>query len=192
MAERVPCENTACVFISGHDGECSDTLNNRHIEAMNRARESMAAQYDGGFDPDIFALPQVHDTSLPENGPAYVVHPPQIHEVSIHEASQPIMQYSVDGLIVPTEQAMDILSRLLPEWRDLFLAKNAKYKAVGNDLGARGVFPDINRKTGILKDRIWDGNSSPGESSREVILDLIGHLFLMLHMMDKEQRDGLR
>lgn len=85
-----------------------------------------------------------------------------------------------------TNQAADIFDRLIPEWAVSFLAKNRKYKAVTNDLGPRGVFPDINRKVGILKDRVWDGNGVVGESTREVIQDLIGHLFLMLHMIDTE------
>jgi hypothetical protein len=92
---------------------------------------------------------------------------------------------------VATQQARDIMSRLVPEWAVGFISKNRKYKAVGNDLGPRGIFPDVNRKTGILKDRIWDGNGVVGEATREVIQDLIGHLFLMLHMMDGEaERDA--
>ena len=87
-----------------------------------------------------------------------------------------------------TAQAHDICERLLPEWRALFLEKNRKYRRVTNDLGPRGVFPDINRKHGILRDRVWDGSDVVGEPTREVILDQIGHLFLMLHMMDDEGR----
>ena len=96
----------------------------------------------------------------------------------------------VVGIVYPTEQARDICERLLPEWKDLFLQKNRKYRKVTNDLGPRGVFPDINRKHGIIRDRIWDGSESVGESTREVILDQIGHLFLMLHMIDTDRKEG--
>lgn len=91
----------------------------------------------------------------------------------------------------PTAQAEYIMMNLVPEWERMFLKKNAKYRAVGNDLGARGVFPDINRKVGILKDRLWDGNGErtgdEDDDTRRVIYDLIGHLFLMQCMMDSEE-----
>lgn len=92
----------------------------------------------------------------------------------------------IDRDAVVTDQAVDIVERLAPEFLLGFLDKNRKYRAVDNSLGSKGVFPDINRKTGILKSRIWDGDASVGESTREVAMDLIGHLFLMIHMMDEE------
>lgn len=95
---------------------------------------------------------------------------------------------AVDLIAYPTSQASDICQRLVPEWMALFLQKNLKYRKVSNDLGPRGVFPDINRKHGIIRDRVWDGSEPVGEPTREVILDQIGHLFLMLHMMDQEEK----
>lgn len=87
----------------------------------------------------------------------------------------------------PTAQAADIFRRLLPEWADLFLRKNEQYKNVDNKLGAAGVFPDVYRKVGALRGRVWDNEPTPdgAEETREVILDLIGHLFLMLHMLEE-------
>ena len=79
---------------------------------------------------------------------------------------------------VPTPEADLIVNHLLAQWLDLFLEKNSKYKAV-RQLGARGVFPDVNRKVGILEARVWNGENVPGESTERVIMDLIGHLFLM-------------
>lgn len=88
---------------------------------------------------------------------------------------------------VPATQAgFDILGGLVPEWATLFVAKNRKYQRVDRSLGARGVFPDVYRKVGVLRDRVWDGNDGPGEPTEEVILDTIGHLFLMLQYLREE------
>jgi hypothetical protein len=79
-----------------------------------------------------------------------------------------------------TDEAEMIMFSILPEWSELFLQNNWKYRHA-RDLGARGVFPDVNRKVGILEARVWEGvNDGVGESTDEVIMDLIGHLFLML------------
>lgn len=102
------------------------------------------------------------------------------------------MALCIDPDAITTDQAMDIVSRLAPEFLDLFLRKNRKYRKVGNDLGERGVFPDINRKVGIIRDRIWDDGEEEGEPTREVIMDLIGHLFLMLHMIDDNNAQHVR
>lgn len=105
------------------------------------------------------------------------------------ERSEPgVVKIVVPVNAIRTEQASDIVNRIAPHFFELFLEKNAKYAKVGNSLGSKGVFPDVNRKVGILKDRLWDGNESPGEPTREVMLDLIGHLFLMIHMMDAEEK----
>jgi len=93
-----------------------------------------------------------------------------------------------DGLY-PTRQAYDICERLIPETRELFLRNNRKYRRVGNELGSRGVIPDINRKHGVILSRVWDGAEVVGEDTRTLIMEQVGHLFLLLHMLDSEQ-DG--
>jgi hypothetical protein len=74
-----------------------------------------------------------------------------------------------------------------------FIKKNRKYRKVTNNLGARGVYPDINRKTGILEARVWDGDGEPddgAESTVEVIDDLIGHLLIMRDMLLQDDLAG--
>lgn len=88
---------------------------------------------------------------------------------------------------IQTKQAEDIVGRILPSFVLMFLEKNRKYRNVDNSLGSKGIVPDLNRKLGIIIDRVWDGNDSPGESTREVCMDMIGHLLLMIHMMDDEK-----
>lgn len=79
-----------------------------------------------------------------------------------------------------TEDARRVL-RSLPDLLTLFLQKNEKYAEVerGYDLGDKGIIPDVNRKLGILVARIWHGAPEVGESTDEVIDDMIGHLLLM-------------
>ena len=87
----------------------------------------------------------------------------------------------------PTKEAELIFEHHLAEWARLFLIKNLKYRAVRH-LGSRGVFPDINRKVGVLEDRVWNGNMHPlGESTTEVIYDAIGHLFMMAAFLAEEE-----
>jgi hypothetical protein len=87
-----------------------------------------------------------------------------------------------------TVEAHYIADDLLPEWLALFLKKNAKYRDVQH-LGAKGTFPDVNRKVGAIKSVVWNGEpeADGAESTRQVIMDLIGHLFLMLALYDVEQ-----
>lgn len=106
------------------------------------------------------------------------------------EDERMVMSFDLDAL--PTDQARDIVSRLIPEWLNGFLDANARYRKVGNELGYKGILPDVNRKMGVLKARVWDGDKDSGrEPTRGIVLDLIGHLFLMLHMMDEEDSEEL-
>src|SRR5690348_7755251 len=77
-----------------------------------------------------------------------------------------------------TAMARRICTIYVAEWMKNFIAKNRKYRKVTSSLGARGVYPDINRKVGILEARVWDGDepTDGAESTVEVIDDLIGHL----------------
>jgi hypothetical protein len=88
---------------------------------------------------------------------------------------------NADAMVTDTARA--IINVHIPDILRMFLAKNRKYRRVGNSLGARGVFPDVHRKVGILKDRIWDQSDVYGEPTVEVIDDLIGHLLLMRYML---------
>lgn len=81
-----------------------------------------------------------------------------------------------------TDDAKYILDQL-PTIIGDFLDSNAKYARAqtGHDLGPAGIMPDINRKTSVLISRIWHGEpAGRGESTEEVIGDLIGHLLLLL------------
>lgn len=87
-----------------------------------------------------------------------------------------------------TDDARRVLI-MLPDLLLLFLQKNEKYAEVerGYDLGDKGIIPDINRKLGILKARLWDGAEEVGEDTDEVIDDMIGHLLLMKAKRHREK-----
>jgi hypothetical protein len=84
-----------------------------------------------------------------------------------------------------TPQSARIYNDLLPRWARLFAQKQRQYRKV-RPLGARGTFPTLNRKMGILEDRIWEGNSQGDseESTERVIMDLIGDLFIMWCLLE--------
>ena len=88
----------------------------------------------------------------------------------------------------PTKESEAIFEHHLAEWARLFLMKNINYRAVRH-LGSRGVFPEINRKVGVLEDRVWNGNQTLfGEPTTEVIYDAIGHLFMMAAFLEEEDK----
>lgn len=82
-----------------------------------------------------------------------------------------------------TGEAIRIIGQWLPETMERFLQKNTNYNRAqtGHDLGAKGIIPDINRKSAVLVSRIWHGDQvqTLSEDTVEVIDDLIGHLFLL-------------
>lgn len=87
----------------------------------------------------------------------------------------------------PTEAARYIAETLVPEFLEKFFEKNKGYGNMHGDLGLRAQYVDIHRKTGKLRRAWWDGKPIGPEQPREVVLDLLGHLFLALELMDGDQ-----
>jgi hypothetical protein len=79
-----------------------------------------------------------------------------------------------------------ILEHLEPEWREQFIVKNTDYGDDANRLGLKGAFVDVYRKTGKLKRALWDDQPLTGEQPREILMDLVGHCFLIIAAIDKE------
>jgi hypothetical protein len=85
-----------------------------------------------------------------------------------------------------SQQLRDIIGELVPDWALLFARKNADYGSHDDSAGVLGIpgqYADIWRKMSKLKRAMWDGEELEFEKTEEVISDLIGHLFLTLHMM---------
>lgn len=87
-----------------------------------------------------------------------------------------------------------------PEWLRFFEKKSADYNTKATNkrpafqphevLGVKGQWADIWRKVWKLHKALWDDEPLEGEQPREIILDLISHLFLTLDLMDKVQQTG--
>lgn len=91
-----------------------------------------------------------------------------------------------------------ILVRLVPEWQGQFAAKNADYSDAAPSgiepaevLGIKGQFAEIWRKVWKLKKAMWDGSTLAFEQPREILLDLIGHCFLAIDMIDRKSTADL-
>ncbi len=89
---------------------------------------------------------------------------------------------------VPTTPEGKRIANMVPQVMGRFFKNNTKYARAqsGHDLGAKGVIPDINRKTSVMIDRIWYESEVVGEPTIEVIDDLIGHLYLIRDKLIQE------
>jgi hypothetical protein len=81
-----------------------------------------------------------------------------------------------------------IVNRLVGEWQDKFIEKQHDYGDDANQLGLAGAFVDIHRKSAKLKRALWDHQVLIGEQPREILLDLIGHCFLTIALIDREDK----
>lgn len=92
--------------------------------------------------------------------------------------------------------AQRITTGLVQEWIEHFLTKNGDYNSDpmpgfpdgfenADVLGVQGQFGEIWRKIWKLKKGMWDGADLVGEPLREVLLDMIGHCFLAIDMLDR-------
>jgi len=88
------------------------------------------------------------------------------------------------GLQYPTPEAKRIGRVLVPEWMEMFLRKNAGYGTGASDLGMKGEFVEIWRKARKLRRSLWEERSIGDETVREVAMDMVGHLFLLLDHLD--------
>jgi hypothetical protein len=81
-----------------------------------------------------------------------------------------------------------ILGELLQEWAESFARNNGEYGDLHQELGVRAQYVDMHRKMGKFRRAVWDGvdTSAWREGPREIIMDLIGHCFLTLQLMDSE------
>lgn len=92
--------------------------------------------------------------------------------------------------------AQRITVRLVQEWIEQFLEKNKDYTSEplpgfsegfenADVLGIAGQFAEIWRKIWKLKKAMWDDQELIGEQPREVLMDMIGHCFLAIDMIDR-------
>lgn len=87
-----------------------------------------------------------------------------------------------------------IINDLLPEFAEHQRLKAKDYNGSlvpgvenADVLGARGQYAELWRKMAKLKKSMWDGEALVGEQPREILLDFIGHCFLAIDMLDRQQ-----
>lgn len=90
---------------------------------------------------------------------------------------------------IPNKQAVRIVNNVLPKVLELWLKKSKDYG--GNlmedlKLGPKACIPDIMRKVGKLKRAIWDEQEMVGEQPDEILMDLIGHILIILDERTKD------
>lgn len=79
-----------------------------------------------------------------------------------------------------------IITNLVQEWATQFAESNVHYgDDAHGDLGPAAQFVDINRKVRVLRRAFWEGKPTTRESPRQVLLDLIGHCFLAVELLDR-------
>lgn len=91
-----------------------------------------------------------------------------------------------------------IMAEQVPAWSAKFDQKSRDYNSATTGwephtfLGVRGQFADVWRKIGKLKKALWDEEELTGEQPREIIQDLISHLFLTLDLLGQQEDKSLR
>lgn len=103
---------------------------------------------------------------------------------------EPVWTRSETVVTYPTKAAAVIFAKLVPEWTCQFLEKNAAYGEDPAPLGPGAEFVEIWRKAKKLRRSIWDGEEIGAEGPREVAMDLIGHCFLLIELLDKGYEIG--
>lgn len=92
------------------------------------------------------------------------------------------------GRTFATLAAAYIFSDLVPEWETQFERRNAEYGEYDNELGPLGETVEIIRKAKKLKRAFIDrvDTSEWDEDARQIAMDLIGHCFLLIMLLDED------
>lgn len=109
--------------------------------------------------------------------------------VWVEQTSHGSAQYEIRN--IPNDQAMRVVLDVLPKALELYMKKSKDYG--GNvmsrrKLGIKACIPDMNRKFEKLIDAIWDGKPLQFEQPDEILMDLLGHILIILdEMQDKDE-----
>jgi len=78
-----------------------------------------------------------------------------------------------------------VVRDIVPSVIGAFLHKNRSYP-YNTDLGPRAEIVELYRKMNKLKAALWDGKALDGEQPPEIAMDMIGHLILLLDMLEQD------
>lgn len=97
------------------------------------------------------------------------------------------LPFSAPRRTYATLAAAYVIGDLVPEWQAEFERRNAEYGEYDSELGQLGETVEIIRKAKKLRRAFIDKVDTSGwdETPREVALDLIGHVFLLIMLMDE-------
>lgn len=104
--------------------------------------------------------------------------------VWVERIAEDKITYEIQG--IPHEQALRITRDILPKVLELYLSKAKDYPA-WPDLGVKGEFVEIWRKTHKLKLSIWDGQEMVSEGAMEIVMDMIAHCLLALDCHERDR-----
>lgn len=97
---------------------------------------------------------------------------------------------SAEAMALVGPRGQTILRDLLREWAAYFIEASQHYGDDNADvLGLAGQYADIWRKIGPLKRALWDGEKLARETPRKILMDLIGHCFLAIEMIDRQHEE---
>jgi hypothetical protein len=104
--------------------------------------------------------------------------------VWVERIADDAVTYEIRNL--PNEQAKRVVQDILPKALELYLKKSKDYG--GNvmakiNLGPKACIPDMQRKFGKLVDAIWWDKPLAFEQPEEILMDLLGHIFIILDEM---------
>ena len=91
------------------------------------------------------------------------------------------------------QKALNPFLALNHEWWRQFRAAYIEYgPGAADETGLAGQWGDLHRKVKKLKAPLWEGDETrlTRETPRQVLMDLIGHCFLAIEMMDRGLTPG--
>jgi hypothetical protein len=89
---------------------------------------------------------------------------------------------------IPNDQALRIVQDILPKTLELYLKKSKDYGGNVMDrfnLGQKAAIPDMARKFGKLIDAIWRDQPLEFEQPEEILMDLLGHILIILDQREQ-------
>jgi hypothetical protein len=91
------------------------------------------------------------------------------------------------------EAALSRFQSIQDEWWEGFAAAFTEYgPGAADETGLAGQWADLHRKVRKLKRAMWEGDEDylEREGMREILMDLAGHVFLALELIDRGQVGG--
>ena len=75
---------------------------------------------------------------------------------------------------------------ILAELKQAMVAGHDHYGEMHRELGAKGQYADLHRKLGVLKRVIWEGHDTTREPLREIAMDMMAHLVMLIDVLPLE------